>query len=89
MMLAVPDVLDPATLARVRGMIDAAEWTDGNATSTAGQRWWADTRGGARGGLVTCERCHRRHHGAVRLYFEILRQQTPPGDLAGSVFLGA
>jgi PKHD-type hydroxylase len=33
MMLAVPDVLDSAGLARIRAMIDAAEWTDGNATS--------------------------------------------------------
>jgi PKHD-type hydroxylase len=33
MMLAVPDLLDTAALARVRAIIDAAEWVDGNATS--------------------------------------------------------
>jgi len=33
MLIAIPDVLDPAALARVRGLIDAAEWIDGNATS--------------------------------------------------------
>ncbi len=33
MMLAIPDVLDAAGLARVRGLIDAAEWIDGKATA--------------------------------------------------------
>ena len=33
MMLAVPDVLDSEVVARVRAIIDAAEWIDGNATS--------------------------------------------------------
>jgi PKHD-type hydroxylase len=33
MMLAVPDLLDPETLARVRAVIDPAEWVDGNVTS--------------------------------------------------------
>ncbi len=35
MLIAVPDVLDAAALARVRAIIDAAEWIDGNATSGA------------------------------------------------------
>ena len=33
MMLAVPDLLDKAEVARVRAIIDVAEWIDGNATS--------------------------------------------------------
>jgi PKHD-type hydroxylase len=33
MMLAIPDVLDAEGVARVRVVIDAAEWQDGNATS--------------------------------------------------------
>jgi PKHD-type hydroxylase len=33
MLIAIPDVLDAADVARVRAMIDAAEWIDGNATS--------------------------------------------------------
>ncbi len=33
MLIAVPDVLDPAEVVRVRRIIDAAEWIDGNATS--------------------------------------------------------
>lgn len=33
MMIAIPDVLDAATLAHVRGIIDPAPWIDGNATS--------------------------------------------------------
>jgi PKHD-type hydroxylase len=33
MMLAVPDLLDSGGVARVRGLIDAAEWVDGNVTS--------------------------------------------------------
>jgi PKHD-type hydroxylase len=33
MMLAVPDLLDTDALARVRAIVDAAEWIDGNATS--------------------------------------------------------
>jgi len=33
MMIAIPDVLDASTLARVRGLIDGAEWIDGNVTS--------------------------------------------------------
>jgi PKHD-type hydroxylase len=32
-LIAIPDVLDPAGVARVRALIDAAEWVDGNATS--------------------------------------------------------
>lgn len=33
MMIAIPAVLDAPALAKVRGLIDAAEWIDGNATS--------------------------------------------------------
>ncbi|MFL0413160.1 Fe2+-dependent dioxygenase [uncultured Sphingomonas sp.] len=33
MLIAVPDLLDTAGVARLRGIIDAAEWVDGNATS--------------------------------------------------------
>ena len=33
MMIAIPDLLDSAWVARLRGIIDAAEWIDGNATS--------------------------------------------------------
>jgi PKHD-type hydroxylase len=33
MMLAVPDLLDAASVARVRAIVDAGEWADGNATS--------------------------------------------------------
>jgi PKHD-type hydroxylase len=33
MMLAIPDFLDAAQLARVREIIDAGHWQDGNATS--------------------------------------------------------
>jgi PKHD-type hydroxylase len=33
MLIAVPDVLDAAGVARMRAIIDAAEWIDGNATS--------------------------------------------------------
>lgn len=33
MLIEIPAVLDAAALARVRGIIDAAEWIDGNATS--------------------------------------------------------
>ena len=33
MLIAIPDLLDAATLARVRGVIDAGPWADGNATS--------------------------------------------------------
>lgn len=32
-MIAIPDVLDAAGVARVRAIVDAAEWIDGNATS--------------------------------------------------------
>jgi PKHD-type hydroxylase len=35
MLIAIPDVLDAARVARVRALIDAAEWVDGNATSGA------------------------------------------------------
>ena len=35
MMLTIPDVLDADDVARVRAIIDAAEWIDGNATSGA------------------------------------------------------
>ncbi|PZU78416.1 MAG: Fe2+-dependent dioxygenase [Sphingomonas sp.] len=33
MLIAIPDVLDAAALARVRAIVDAGEWVDGNATS--------------------------------------------------------
>lgn len=33
MMIAIPDLLDAAGVARVRAIIDGAEWIDGNATS--------------------------------------------------------
>lgn len=33
MLIAIPDLLDADALARVRGIIDAAEWVDGNVTS--------------------------------------------------------
>jgi PKHD-type hydroxylase len=33
MLIAIPDVLDPAGVARVRAIIDAGDWADGNATS--------------------------------------------------------
>ena len=33
MLIAIPDVLDAAAVARVRAIIDAAAWVDGNATS--------------------------------------------------------
>jgi PKHD-type hydroxylase len=33
MMIAVPDLLDPGAVARVRAVVDAGEWIDGNATS--------------------------------------------------------
>jgi len=33
MLIAIPDVLDAAGVARVRGIIDAADWVDGNDTS--------------------------------------------------------
>ncbi|MEG8018758.1 Fe2+-dependent dioxygenase [Sphingomonas sp. LR55] len=33
MLIAIPDVLDPTEVTRVRALIDAAEWIDGNATS--------------------------------------------------------
>lgn len=33
MLIAIPDVLDGEGVARLRGLIDAAEWVDGNATS--------------------------------------------------------
>jgi len=33
MMIAIPDLLDTAAVARLRGIIDAAEWIDGNVTS--------------------------------------------------------
>ncbi len=32
-MIAIPDVLDAGELARIRALIDGAEWIDGNATS--------------------------------------------------------
>jgi PKHD-type hydroxylase len=35
MLIAIPDVLDAAGVMRVRGLIDGAEWIDGNATSGA------------------------------------------------------
>jgi PKHD-type hydroxylase len=34
-LIAIPDVLDPAGVARVRALIDAADWVDGNVTSGA------------------------------------------------------
>ena len=33
MLIAVPDVLDPETLARVRALVVGADWVDGNVTS--------------------------------------------------------
>jgi PKHD-type hydroxylase len=33
MMIAIPDLLDAEALARLRGIIDGAEWVDGNVTS--------------------------------------------------------
>lgn len=33
MLIAIPDIIDHAGLARVRGLIDAGEWVDGNVTS--------------------------------------------------------
>jgi len=33
MLIAIPEVLDPAGVARLRAMIDSADWIDGNATS--------------------------------------------------------
>ena len=33
MMLAIPDLLDAEALARIRAIVDAGEWADGNATS--------------------------------------------------------
>ena len=33
MLIAIPDLLDAAGVARVRGLIEAGEWIDGNATS--------------------------------------------------------
>ena len=33
MLIAIPGLLDGGTLARVRALVDAAEWVDGNATS--------------------------------------------------------
>lgn len=33
MLIAIPDVLDPAGVERVRALIDAGEWVDGNVTS--------------------------------------------------------
>jgi PKHD-type hydroxylase len=33
MMIPIPDLLSPEDVARVRGLIDVAEWVDGNATS--------------------------------------------------------
>ena len=35
MMIAIADVLNPEQVARVRAIIDAAEWVDGNVTSGA------------------------------------------------------
>jgi PKHD-type hydroxylase len=35
MLIAIPHLLDAAGVARVRGLIDAAEWVDGNVTSGA------------------------------------------------------
>jgi PKHD-type hydroxylase len=35
MLIAIPDLLDAAGVARVRRIVDAAEWIDGNATSGA------------------------------------------------------
>jgi PKHD-type hydroxylase len=33
MLIAIPDLLDATTLARVRGIVEGAQWIDGNATS--------------------------------------------------------
>ncbi|HVF93242.1 MAG TPA: Fe2+-dependent dioxygenase [Sphingomonas sp.] len=35
MLIAIPDLLDAATVARIRAIVDAADWIDGNATSGA------------------------------------------------------
>ncbi|MGJ3628655.1 Fe2+-dependent dioxygenase [Sphingomonas sp. MMS24-JH45] len=35
MLIAIPDVLDPAAVARLRGLIDTGPWVDGNVTSGA------------------------------------------------------
>lgn len=35
MLIAIPDLIDAAGVARLRGIIDAGEWIDGNATSGA------------------------------------------------------
>ncbi|HWU94417.1 MAG TPA: Fe2+-dependent dioxygenase [Sphingomonas sp.] len=35
MLIAIPDLLSPEQVAELRGVIDAAEWVDGNATSGA------------------------------------------------------
>lgn len=60
MLLPIPDVLDADALARVRAIIEAADWIDGNATSGAQSvlakrnRQLAEDSGAAReaGGLV-------------------------------------
>jgi PKHD-type hydroxylase len=60
MMIAIPDVLNAEQLARVRAIIDAAEWVDGNVTSgrqaalTKNNRQLADDSPAAReaGGIV-------------------------------------
>ena len=33
MMLAIPDLLDPEGVARIRAIVDAGEWVDGNVTA--------------------------------------------------------
>ena len=33
MMLAIPDLLDSESVARIRTIVDSAQWQDGNATS--------------------------------------------------------
>ena len=35
MMIQIPELLTPAQVAEIRGLIDAAEWVDGNVTSGA------------------------------------------------------
>ena len=35
MILAIPDVLDADGVARIRAILDAADWIDGNETSGA------------------------------------------------------
>jgi len=44
MLLQVPGLLNPAEVAKVRGLIDAGDWADGNATSGAQSALAKDNR---------------------------------------------